>query len=124
MARVVLTPAAKEDVRGLDGSARMLVLKAMKKLEDHPESRGAPLGSRSDSNLTGFRKLVVGDRQYRIVYRVEADGSICVVWVVGTRVDAECYDAAKARVVLYARDPGLAATLTQLLDSAFDAPER
>jgi mRNA interferase RelE/StbE len=120
MAAVVLTPAARDDVRALDGAARKLVLKAMKKLEDHPESRGAPLGSRQSANLTGFRKLVVGDRQYRVVYRVEADGSVCVVWVVGSRVDSECYQAAKARVELYAKDAGLAATLTQLLDAAFE----
>lgn len=124
MARVVLTPAAKDDVRELDGAARTLVLKAMKKLEDHPESRGAPLGSRQGSNLTDFRKLVVGDRQYRIVYRVEADGSVCVVWVVGSRVDAECYEAARSRVEKYAKDPGLAATLTHLLDAAFEVSRR
>jgi mRNA interferase RelE/StbE len=123
MAAVVLTPAAKDDVRALDGAARKIVLKAMKKLEDHPESRGAPLGSRQGANLTGFRKLVVGDRQYRIVYRLEADGSVCVVWVVGSRVDAECYEAAKSRVELYATDAGLAATLTQLLDAAFEGQQ-
>ena len=124
MAKVVLTPAAKDDVRALDGAARKVVLKGMRKLEDHPESRGAPLGSRAGSNLTGFRKLVVGDRQYRIVYRVEADGSVCVVWVVGSRVDAECYEAARSRVEQCAKDPGLAATLTHLLDAAFEVPRR
>lgn len=124
MAKVVLTPAARDDVRALDGAARVLVLKAMKKLEDEPGSRGAPLGSRAGSNLTGFRKLVVGDRQYRIVYRVEADGSVCVVWVVGSRVDAECYEEARSRVERYANDPGLAATLMHLLDAAFEAPRR
>lgn len=124
VAKVVLTPAAKDDVRALDGAARKLVLKAMRKLEDRPESRGAPLGSRVGSNLTGFRKLVVGDRKYRIVYRVAADSSVCVVWVVGSRVDAECYEAARSRVAKYATDPGLAVTLTHLLDSAFEAPQR
>ena len=124
MAKVVLTPAAKDNVRALDGAARKLVLKAMRKLEDRPESRGATLGSRAGSNLTVFRKLVVGDRQYRIVYRVEADGSVCVVWVVGSRVDAECYEAARSRVEKYATGPGLAATLTHLLDAAFEAPRR
>lgn len=124
MAKVVLTPAAKDDVRALDGAARTLVLKAMKKLENHPESRGVPLGSRAGSNLTGFRKLAVGDRQYRIVYRVEADGSVRVVWVVGSRVDAECYEATRSRVEKYATDPDLAATLTHLLDAAFEIPQR
>ena len=91
MARVVLTDEAKEDLRDLDGSARRLVLRALRKLEDSLESRGAPLGSRRTGNLTGFRKLVVGDRQYRVVYRVEEDGTVCVIWVIGSRVDEECY---------------------------------
>lgn len=120
MVRVVLTDEAREDIRDLDGSARKIVLRALVKLEDHPEQRGAPLGSA----LTTFRKLVVGDRQYRIVYRVELDGTVCVVWVVGSRVDAECYEIAKSRVQLYSSAEKSAA-LEALLDSAFEpAAER
>ena len=101
MTKVVLTDEALGDLRNLDGSARGLVVKALGKLRDSPELRGAPLGSRATGNLTGFRKLVVGDRQYRIVYRVEDDGSICVVWVVGARVDEECYRIAVARLQMH-----------------------
>lgn len=101
MATVHLTGEAREDLRDLDGSARKIVLKALKKLSDHPEQRGQPLGSQVDGNLTTFRKLVVGDRDYRIIYNVQADGSICVVWVIGKRVDRECYDLAVARLKLY-----------------------
>ena len=39
MARVEFTAQAREDVRDLDGSARKLVLRAIKKLEDDPEKR-------------------------------------------------------------------------------------
>jgi mRNA interferase RelE/StbE len=102
VARVVLTDEAKEDLRDLDGSARRLVLRALRKLEDSPESRGAPLGSRRTGNLTGFRKLVVGDRQYRVVYRVEEDRTVCVIWVIGSRVDEECYRLAMARLQTHA----------------------
>ncbi len=49
---------------------------------------------------------------------------MCVVWVVDSRVDAECYEAARSGVEQYAGDPGLAATLKHLLDAAFDAPYR
>lgn len=119
MAAVVLTSEAKEDVRDLDGSARKLVLNAMKKLETSPEQRGAPLGAKGDTDLTTFRKLVVGDRDYRIIYRVERDGTICVVWVVGRRVDSECYELAASRLALYAQDRQQAADLTKLLDAAF-----
>lgn len=116
----MLTPEVQEDIRALDGSARKAVLSGLKKLKDSPEQRGAPLGSRASGNLTGLRKLVVGNRQYRIVYRVDADGSIVVVWVVGSRVDAECYDLAVARLEMYAHRPELRDMLQGLLDTAFD----
>ena len=119
MARVVLTDDAKEDLRNLDGAARKLVAKKLKQLEDEPEKRGAPLGSRSSSNLTTFRKLVVGDRDYRIVYWVEPDGTVCVVWVIGRRSDNEVYQMALARLKMLARDD-LTADLTGLLKRVFD----
>ncbi|WP_062381281.1 type II toxin-antitoxin system RelE family toxin [Demequina pelophila] len=122
MATIILTPEAQDDVRALDGSARKLVVSGLNKLKDLPEQRGAPLGSRASGNLTGLRKLVVGNRQYRIVYRVESDGSIVVVWVVGSRVDAECYDVAVARLEMYSHRPELRDMLRGLLDTAFDAP--
>jgi mRNA interferase RelE/StbE len=119
MARVVLTDDAKEELRNLDGAARTLVAKKLKQLEDEPEKRGAPLGSRSSSNLTTFRKLVVGDRDYRIVYRVEPDGTVCVVWVIGRCSDNEVYQMALARLKMLARDD-LTADLTGLLKRVFD----
>lgn len=114
MTRVVLTPEAREDVRDLDGDARGRVLRAMKKLEERPDQRGAPLGG----GLTTFRKLVVGPRQYRIIYRVDEDGSVCVVWVVGSRVDSECYSLALSRLQLYSNTTK-SAELTALLSEAF-----
>lgn len=118
VAKVRLLPEAADDVRALDGSARVLVLKALKKLEDSPELRGAPLGSRANaqSDLTGFRKLVVGDRAYRIVFRVEPDGTVVIVWVVGARADDEVYEAARARIAAYA-DPTKRALLRAILDA-------
>lgn len=119
MAKVVLTAEAREDVRDLDGDARKKVLRAMKKLETSPDQRGAPLGSRSVGDLTTFRKLVVGDRDYRIIYRVERDGTVCVVWVVGHRADRECYDLATARLKLYSNERQTA-ELQHILDLAWE----
>ncbi|MGN6523268.1 MAG: type II toxin-antitoxin system RelE family toxin, partial [Actinomycetes bacterium] len=120
MARVVLTADAREDVRDLDGSARKLVLRALKKLEDDPLQRGQPLGSGKD-NLTGYRKLVVGNRDYRVIYRVERDGTVVVVWVIGSRTDGECYALATARMKLAATDPEVAAEMEQLIERAWEA---
>jgi mRNA interferase RelE/StbE len=117
VARVELTDEALDDLRGLDGSARKLVVRALATLRDSPGERGAPLGSRRLGNLSGFRKLVVGDRQYRVIYRVEEDGSVCVVWVIGSRVDEECYQLAIARLALHPDAPSasrLSAALTDM----------
>ena len=114
-ARVVLTDEAKEDLRDLDGAARRLVVKGLRKLEQDPDQRGAPLGSKMGSSLAGLRKLVVGDRDYRIVYRVERDGTVVVIWVIGRRADAEVYDLAAARLKTYG-DRDLATELLGLLE--------
>jgi len=114
MARVLLTAEAKEDVRDLDGAAKKVVLKAMKKLESEPEKRGDPLGSQVD-DLTTFRKLVVGNRDYRIVYRIER-GTVVVVWVVAKRAESECYELAVSRLRLY-EDKTLATELERMIDS-------
>jgi mRNA interferase RelE/StbE len=121
MARVVLTEDARQDLRDLDGAARKLVARKLKQLEDEPEKRGTPLGSRSSSNLTTFRKMVVGDRDYRIVYRVEPDGTVCVIWVIGKRSDDEVYNGALARLKKVGRNHP-AVDLEGLLNDVFDRP--
>jgi mRNA interferase RelE/StbE len=119
MARVQLTADALEDLRDLDGSTRKMVLKALKKLEDHPEQRGEPLGARQRiGNLTGFRKLVVGDRSHRIVYQVMPNGDVCVVWVIAGRADDAVYELAVARLRMHA-DPEIARGLETVLDEVF-----
>ena len=99
MALVQLTSEAREDLRDLDGSARTIVGKGLKKLQQSPELRGKPLGNKNGSgNLTNFRSLVVGDKQYRIIFQVESDGTVVVVWVIAARSEDKCYDLAVARL--------------------------
>jgi len=87
VAEVQFTADAVADLEELDGSTLRLVLRKLKILEADPEA-GQPLGSRQTSNLTGFRKLVIGNRTHRAVYRVESNEKICVIWVIAGRVDA------------------------------------
>ncbi len=101
MTRVQLSEEAREDFQDLDGAAQQLVAKALKKLETEPQLRGQPLGSRAVGDLTTFRKLVVGDRDYRIIYRVDADGTVVVVWVIAKRANAEAYELAMSRIRLH-----------------------
>lgn len=118
MATVELMRDAKEDFESLDGSAKKVVGSALVKLQTDPELRGAPLGSRNSGNLTGYRKLVVGKKTYRIIYAVQADGSVCVVWVIDGRSDDECYDLAVSRTTQASEEDR--AKLKSILDAAFN----
>jgi len=100
VARVELTDDAKEDLRDLAGSTQKIILKALNKLTDSSAQRGAPLGSQPAGNLTGFRKLIIGDRDYRAVYSVLENGDVAVVSVIGKRADSEVYEMAIARLRL------------------------
>lgn len=82
-----------------DPSILCAVFKKMLLLERSPLAGEPLLGA-----LVGFRKLVVGDRHYRIVWRVkeEPGGStvleISEVWAVGVRSDSEVYEEMKERI--------------------------
>lgn len=126
MGRVELTADAKEDLRDLDHSTRIQIFKALKKLQTEPEKRGQPLSSTPKGNLAGFRKLIVGDRDYRIIYRCAPDGSdVTVVWVIAKRADEEVYRLAVARLqIANELDEDLRAGLYGMLDGAFQKSSR
>ncbi|MBB5154561.1 type II toxin-antitoxin system RelE family toxin [Saccharopolyspora phatthalungensis] len=118
MSEVILTPEAQEDFLDLDQSAREVVAKGLVKLETSPEQRGAPLGA----SLKTFRKLVVGKKQYRIIYRVESDGTVVIVYVIGPRSDDEVYKMARDRLALRRDSPARRAAI-DILDQAFTSSE-
>ena len=105
-------------------------LKKMLLLERDPLAGRPLLG-----DLVGWRKLVVGDRHWRIVWRVTTDAighsivDIAEVWAVGGRVDADIYREMGERVALMGDDPeGLAlaeviARLGRAADSVVAAAE-
>ena len=94
MTDIAFTNDAIDDLRRLGPDAVPKVLKKVLLLESNPQA-GYPLGGA----LTGFRKLVVGNNTWRIVYRIEAGAvEICEVWAVGARADAEVYAQATERV--------------------------
>ena len=101
-AYVRLTAPAFEDLERLVKKDPQIVRWALKKmilLERDPEAGEPLLGS-----LVGWRKLTVGDRDWRIVWRItiDDDGSLNItiaeVWAVGARSEAEVYDEMNARI--------------------------
>ncbi len=91
-AGVRLTAPAREDLARLDGSPLVWALKKMLLLETDPRAGQPLLGS-----LIGYRKLVVGNRDWRIVWRATIDErgarsiEIAEVWAVGARSDSDVY---------------------------------
>lgn len=105
-AEVWLTEAAVEDLRRLDGAPLVWALKKMLLLETDPEAGEPLLGS-----LVGYRKLVVGNRDWRIVWRATSDErgmlsvEIAEVWAVGARSDGEVYAEMERRVASLGNSP-------------------
>jgi mRNA interferase RelE/StbE len=103
---VWLTDPAVDDLRRLDGAALVWALKKMLLLESNPHAGEPLLG-----NLVGYRKLVVGDRDWRIVWRTTTDDrggvviEIAEVWAVGARADSEVYAEMTSRVAAMVAQP-------------------
>ena len=91
---------AKHDMHRLDGSQRVLVLKAIQKVGENPtaDGYGKPLGNKGGTNLAGLFKIKLRKSGLRIVYQlVERDGIMLIV-VVGVRADSEVYREAAKRL--------------------------
>lgn len=67
--KVEFHPDAEKDFDGLDGSIRKEVAKKIESLSENP-FLGKPLGNKYGIDLTGFYKLYVARKKYRIVYRL------------------------------------------------------
>jgi len=63
-------------------------------IEKKGRDAGRPLGG----SLTGWRKIVVGDRNWRIVYKVDDTNTSAVVLAVSDRDDDEVYEVARRRL--------------------------
>lgn len=116
---VRLTDDAVEDLQILFKADPQIVRWALKKMiqiERDPNA-GAPLLS----GLIGYRKITVGDRDWRVVWRVVQDDAgdfrveVAEVWAVGYRKDNEVYDEIKQRVVEAGSSPKTKA-LAEVLD--------
>jgi mRNA interferase RelE/StbE len=72
-------------------------LKAFLKKLIEIEQKGSQVGVALGKGLTGWRKLTVGDRDYRIVFRVNPDETVATICVIGDREDEACYVEAQKR---------------------------
>ena len=105
---VWLTEAAVEDLLRLDGAPLVWALKKMLLLETSPQAGEPLLG-----NLIGYRKLVVSDRDWRIVWRPMTNdrGGVVIeiseVWCVGARSDSDVYREMNDRLAAAPSTPAM-----------------
>ena len=94
---------AEKDMKKLDHSAQIQVLKGIKKVSKNPlpieeGGYGKPLGNKSGMNLTNLMKIKFRDLDIRVVYKTERTNGIMKIIVVSARTDEQVYiDAVKRR---------------------------
>ena len=67
--KIEFLPDAEKDFDFLDGSIRKEAAKKIDALAENP-FLGKPLGKRYGVDLTGFYKIYVSKKKYRVVYRL------------------------------------------------------
>lgn len=118
---VRLTQDAMDDLRTLmrkgDPQVVKWVLKKCLMLERDPKAGEELLGG-----LIGYRKLVVGNRDWRVVWRVTHDEigrtivDVAEVWAVGARSDSEIYNEMSQRIAALKGKPATV-SLAEALES-------
>lgn len=93
-------PEAEKDLKALDGSQRILVLKAIKKVQQNPlpaeeNGYGKSLGNYGSTGLAGLLKIKLRAAGLRVVYKLQRTESEMLV--IGVRADEEIYDIAAKR---------------------------
>lgn len=94
---------AQRDMKKLDHSAQIQVLKGITKVSGNPlptkeGGYGKPLGNKSGTNLTNLMKIKFRDLGIRVVYKIERVDGVMKIIVVSARTDEQVYkEAAKRR---------------------------
>lgn len=94
---------AEKDMKKLDHSAQIQVLKGIMKVSKNPlpaeeGGYGKPLGNKSRTNLTNLLKIKFRDLGIRVVYKIERVNGVMKIIVVSARTDEKVYrEAAKRR---------------------------
>ncbi len=89
---------AEKDYASLDKSIRKLVSKKMDALSNNPYL-GEPLGNKFGIDLTGFYKIYVVKKKYRIVYRLIGEHvEVIEIIGIGKRDKEEIYKLVAKRL--------------------------
>ncbi len=97
---------AADDLNRLDGSQRLIVLKAIDKVAQNPLPQkeggyGKELGNHNKAKLAGLLKIKLRDSGIRIVYALKRTKTTMLIVVIGIRADEEVYKIADKRKIRY-----------------------
>ncbi len=110
--RVELTDDAVADLaRYVETDVFPRLLAKLVRLEEVGKDAGQPLGR----DLAGWRKIVVGDRNWRIIFTTDPDETVATVWVIGDRADDAVYAEAQSRVATLPKAQPHAASLAAVM---------
>jgi mRNA interferase RelE/StbE len=91
-------PEAVDDYKSLDGSIKKLVNEKIDQLKENPFI-GELLGNKNNIDLTGYYKLYVAKKTYRIVYRIVKNKiEVIEIWGIGKRDKMEIYKKVEKRI--------------------------
>jgi mRNA interferase RelE/StbE len=101
--RIEYIPEARDDLRALDNTQRMMVLKAIVKVSGNPLPSieggfGKSLGNRASSNLTGYLKIKLKRAGLRVVYKILYESGVMKIIVISVRDDETVYRIASERI--------------------------
>lgn len=94
---------AVKDLKSLDHSQTLQVLKAIDKVSQNPLPNyeggyGKPLGNKSNTNLTGYLKIKLLKLGIRVVYGLVIEQGIMKIIVISIREDETVYQIAADRI--------------------------
>lgn len=93
---------AEKDMKKLDHSAQIQVLKGLRKVGQNPlpaeeGGYGKPLGNKNGIHLTNLMKIKFRNLGIRVVYKVERVDGVMKIIVVSARTDEQVYKEAVKR---------------------------
>ena len=93
---------AEKDMKRLDHSVQIQVLKGIKKVSKNPlpvsqGGYGKPLGNKENTNLTNLMKIKFRNIGIRVVYKIEYVDEVMKIIVFSARTDEQVYKEASKR---------------------------
>ena len=100
--RIEFIKEAEEDLKHLDHSIQIQVLKGINKVSKNPlpvseGGYGKPLGHKLGINLTNLMKIKFKNIGIRVVYRIEITETVMKIIVISARTDEQVYKEAAKR---------------------------